>query len=241
MAGALEHFENAAHDLVAAVDRLVRIGVGADRDRARLIVWRGKLALEQFRRLRLHEQLGFEIEPRREPEIGVGGARETIDAAVLATAIGIDRAIEADIGRVVAGDDLARRIDRHTRGERRQILETLPAVVEADAGFRLVAPGRVRQRAAAAPALAVDLGGEAARRRVEARRRASQGRGASHGRMLKQPREQNKNDIAENIRIFCRHNELILLGFRAKREISQGRLAEPEPSRRHAERRDRHK
>src|SRR5438132_1595481 len=147
---AREHFENAAHDLVTAVDRLVRIGVGADRNRARLIVWRGKLALEQFRRLRLHEQLGFEIEPRREPEIGVGRSRETIDAAVLAAAIGIDRTIEADIGRIVAGDDLARRIDRHARGERRQILETLPAVVEADAGLRLVAPGRVRQRAAAA-------------------------------------------------------------------------------------------
>jgi len=41
--------------------------------------------------------------------------------------------------------------------------------------------------------------------------------------MLTQSREQNKNDIAENIRIFCWHNELILLGFRAKREISQGR------------------
>ena len=39
----------------------------------------------------LGEQLRFEIEPGREAEIGVGGTREAVDAAVLAAAIGIDR------------------------------------------------------------------------------------------------------------------------------------------------------
>ncbi len=33
----IEHFENAAHDFVFALDRLIGIGVGADRDHARLV------------------------------------------------------------------------------------------------------------------------------------------------------------------------------------------------------------
>ena len=156
MAGALQHFEDAAHHLIFALDRLIRIGVGADRDGARLVVRRRQFLLQQRRRVRLHEQLGLEIEPRRQPEIGVGRPREAIDAAVLAAAIGIDRAVERDVGRLVAGDDLARGVDRHRGRERRQFFEALPAVVEGDARDRLVAAGGIGQRAAAAPALAGD-------------------------------------------------------------------------------------
>ena len=145
-----------AHDPVAPLDRLIGIGVGADRDDARLVAGRRQFALQQLRRVRLHEQLGFEIEPGRQAEIGVGRPREAIDAAVLAAAIGIDRAVEGDVRRIVAGDDLARRVDRHRGLERRQFVEALPAVVEGDARERLVAAGGIRQRAAAAPALAVD-------------------------------------------------------------------------------------
>ena len=144
------------HDLILALDRLIRIGVGADRDGARLIVRRRQFLLQQRRRVRLHEQLGFEIEPGRQPEIGVGRPREAIDAAMLAAAIGIDRAVEGDVGRLVAGDDLARGVDRHGGLERRQLFEALPAVVEGDPRDRLVAAGGIRQRAAAAPAVTGD-------------------------------------------------------------------------------------
>ena len=54
MAGALEHLENAAHDLEAPLDRLIGVGVGADGDGARRVIARRELALQQFRRVRLH-------------------------------------------------------------------------------------------------------------------------------------------------------------------------------------------
>ena len=45
---------------------------------------------------------------------------------------------------------------RHRGLERRQVLEVLPAVVEADPRHRLVAARRIRLRAATAPALGID-------------------------------------------------------------------------------------
>jgi septum formation inhibitor-activating ATPase MinD len=49
---------------------------------------------------------------------------------MLAAAIGIDRTVEGDVGRLVAGDDGARLLDLHLGLERRQLLERVPAVVE---------------------------------------------------------------------------------------------------------------
>src|SRR5262249_7578363 len=63
---------------------------------------------------------------------GVGRPREAIDAAVLAAAIGIDRAVEGNVGGIVAGDDLGGGIVGHGGFERGQFLETLPAVIEGD-------------------------------------------------------------------------------------------------------------
>ena len=157
MAGAFQHFEDAAHDLVAPLDRLIRIRVGADRDRARAVARGRELALQQFRRVRLHEQLRFEIEPGREPEIGVRRPGKAVDAAVLAAAIRVDRAIEGNVRRVVAGDHLAGGIDANAGLERRQFLEALPAVVEGNARFRLVATGCIRLRAAPRPTVEPDL------------------------------------------------------------------------------------
>ncbi len=74
MAGALQHFEDLPHDLVLLLDRLIRIGVGADRDRcaanspAPPILFPGAAAASGF-----DEQLGFEIEAGREAEIGMVG------------------------------------------------------------------------------------------------------------------------------------------------------------------------
>ena len=99
MAGAFKDFEDAAHDLVLALDRLIRIGVGADRDHARFVVPSRQLLFKQRRRIRLGEQLRFEIKARRKTEIGVGRPRKAVDAAVLAAAVRVDRAVEADIGQ----------------------------------------------------------------------------------------------------------------------------------------------
>src|SRR5829696_6562850 len=86
----------------------------------------------------------------------MGRPREAIDAAMLAAAIGIDRTVEADVGRVVSGDDLARGIERYRRLERRQFVQALPAIVEGDPRFGLEPAARVGLRATSTLSLAVD-------------------------------------------------------------------------------------
>ena len=176
MVGAVEHFQDAAHDFVAPLDRLIGIGIGADGDHLRRIAGRRQFLRQKLGGFRLHEQLGFEIESGRQAEIGVGRAREAVDAAVLAAAIGIDRAVETDVGRVVAGDDLAGGIRRHRSLERRQFVERTPAVVEGDARQRLVATHGIALGAAPAPALVFDHDAEQFGRVVDidARQRGGQ-------------------------------------------------------------------
>src|SRR5262249_55429498 len=101
-------------------------------------------------------ELGFEVQAGRQSEIGVGRPGEAVDAAVLAATIRVDRAIEGNVGRIVARDDLPRGIDGHRRLERRQLLEALPAVVESNARERLIAARGVRLRATSAAASALN-------------------------------------------------------------------------------------
>src|SRR6266478_2392673 len=100
----------------------------------------------------------------------MGRPRETIDAAVLAAAVRVDRTVEADIGRVVAGNDLAGGIECDRGLERRQFIETLPAIVECEPRLRLETAAGVGLRAAAAPPLALDRDGEFGKRRRSTRR-----------------------------------------------------------------------
>src|SRR5690606_5152676 len=95
----------------------------------------------------------LEIEARRMAQIGVGGAGEAIGTAMLATAIGVDRTVEADIGTVVAGDDSPGALDMLDGLEQRQRLDAAPAIVEPVALMRLEPAGTVGLRAAAANAL----------------------------------------------------------------------------------------
>ncbi|MNE91628.1 hypothetical protein D3C80_1892650 [compost metagenome] len=98
MIGSLQHFENFAHDAPFLLDRLIGICIGADGDGPRLIIGLGELALQKARCIRLREQAGFEIETGRKPHVTMGRTGKAIDATVLATAIGIDRAVEIDVG-----------------------------------------------------------------------------------------------------------------------------------------------
>ena len=86
----------------------------------------------------------------------MGRPRKAVDAAMLAAPVRIDRTVKADIGRVVAGDDFARGIQRDRGLERRQFVETLPAIVECDAGFGLEAAAVIGLRAATTPPIALD-------------------------------------------------------------------------------------
>src|SRR3954470_14993129 len=76
-------------------------------------------------------------------------AVHTVDAAMLASPIGIDRAVEADVGRVVVRNDGAGALDGDLRLERPIVLLVRrPAVVEAFARDSLEAPLHEGARAA---------------------------------------------------------------------------------------------
>ena len=69
---------------------------------------------------------------------------------MLAAAIRIDRAVEGNIGRLVAGDDGLGGFLEHLGAERRQLFKPLPAIVEQRPAEGFEAPGHVDLGAAAA-------------------------------------------------------------------------------------------
>ena len=176
--GARQRFEHAPHDAAALFGRLVWIGVGADRQRSRNIARRRQFALQHLRRALLDENLGLEIEAGRIADIGVGGPRVAIDAAMLAAAIGIDRAVEADVGRVVARDDASRLLYMYIGLERGQVLQRAPSVVDLLAREGLEAPACIRHGAASAPSHGIDFAGRFRQRLA----RRTPGGGAGYSR-----------------------------------------------------------
>ncbi|MEI9888209.1 MAG: hypothetical protein WDN08_17270 [Rhizomicrobium sp.] len=139
---------------IFSLDRLIGIGVGADGDDLGDVAGRRQFLGQQLGGIGLGEQARFEIGAGRHAEIGVGRAREAVDAAMLAAAIGIDRLVERDVRRLVAGDDGAGGVadDLGAQGGRGTVLgapAVIPAVVDQDAFLGLVAPHRVGKGAAA--------------------------------------------------------------------------------------------
>jgi len=74
--------------------------------------------------------------------IGMGRASETIDTAMLTPAIGIDRAVKADIGRVYTVYNGARVLyrDRCFACSFVFIRQAVPIFIRTLAGFRLITP-----------------------------------------------------------------------------------------------------
>jgi hypothetical protein len=105
MAALGEQLEHAARDAIALLDRLVGIGVGAERDRLADVARLREFGAQQLDRVGLREQPGLEVEARGEFEVAVRRPREAVRAAVLAAAIGIERLGEGDVGGVVAAQD----------------------------------------------------------------------------------------------------------------------------------------
>src|SRR5436190_1353724 len=69
---------------------------------------------------------------------------------MLAAPVGVDRGVEADVGAVIAGDDLAGALDVELGGQLRWFgIVKGPAVVELFARLALIAAGGVRARATA--------------------------------------------------------------------------------------------
>ncbi len=153
MAELLQHFKDAAGQVDLALDRLIAVGVHTGGNRLRLVGRLRQFGAQQLRRILLDEDAAFEIEPGRQAEIGMRRTGEAIDAAVLAAAIGIDRAVEADIGRVVARYHGLRHVAQILRLQVRHLgIGAAPAVIDRDmrAGFEpashavLIAPRPLR-------------------------------------------------------------------------------------------------
>src|SRR3546814_19199663 len=73
------HLEQTARDLQLALDRLVGIGIGAERNHRTLVARLAQLGIEQRRSIRLVKQLGLEIEARRKGEkLGRASCRERV-------------------------------------------------------------------------------------------------------------------------------------------------------------------
>jgi hypothetical protein len=164
VAKGVQNLQHLAGDPQPALDRLVGVGVGADLDVARPVPLLRQLGGQQARRLRFEEQPALEVEAGREAQVGVRRPGEAVDAAVLAAPVGIDRAVEVDVGTAVAGDDCL----RHVRQ---------------DGGGQLGRLGVV-QRPAVVEGLA--LGGDEAAGRVAAGATTfDEGRGGGHGRSVR--------------------------------------------------------
>lgn len=66
-----------------SLNRLIRVGVGAQVDWRALVATPGQLLLKNIGGIGLGNQAGFEIEPGGEVPVGMTGPRITVDAAVL--------------------------------------------------------------------------------------------------------------------------------------------------------------
>ena len=63
----------------------------------------------------LDDDFGLEVEAGRESEILVGRPGVTVDAAVFAAPVGVQPEAEGDVGAVVLGEDLPRRVPEELR------------------------------------------------------------------------------------------------------------------------------
>src|SRR5262249_31621287 len=94
MAKLPNHFQNRTGYVKSPLDRLIRIGAGADIDRLAHIARLSQLPLQQLRRVLFVEELGLEVEARRKVDGRVRRARKAINASMLASPVRIDRLIE---------------------------------------------------------------------------------------------------------------------------------------------------
>jgi hypothetical protein len=82
---------------VLALDRLIRIGIRAQRYELAAIARPGQFFAQQLRRVFLGEEACLEIQTGGKSEVGMTRPRVTVDAAVFATLIGVDGLGEREV------------------------------------------------------------------------------------------------------------------------------------------------
>ncbi|MDT4875589.1 hypothetical protein FQZ97_1109660 [compost metagenome] len=160
-----QHLQHAAHEPQLAFDGLVGVGHGADGEQLGHMARAGEFALEHLGDVALGDQLGLEINARRQIEKTVAGPRVAIHTAVLAPPVRVEAEVKADVGRVVVGDGAFRVFKAHFGGRwwclvarQHRVVERAPAVVKRFAGVALEAVRLVLGQAAALDGLQRNVG-----------------------------------------------------------------------------------
>ena len=106
-----QHLQQRARELQLPFRGLVRFRIGAEGDHRSRRIGSAQFLPKQFGRVGFGEDLGLEVQARRQPEIGVARPGIAVDAAVLATAVRIDRLVERQVRRAVGRYDRPRDFD----------------------------------------------------------------------------------------------------------------------------------
>ncbi len=122
MAERRQHLQHRPRDAVLLFGRLVRVGVGAQRQHRGAVAGPPQLGVEQVGGIGLGEQARFKVDAGRQAQVGVRRPGVAVHAAVFAAAVRIDGAVEGNVGRLVAADYAARPLDRDAGARRRRRL-----------------------------------------------------------------------------------------------------------------------
>ena len=122
VAGFGQNLQHRAGDLEFFFGGLIGVGDNAQRQRAGGMPAPPQILAQPPRRVALGENLRLKIQSRRKPQIRMRRARKAVDAAVLASAIGVGRQCVRNVRRFVFGHHAFRQIpvdDRLRRAGRR--------------------------------------------------------------------------------------------------------------------------
>jgi hypothetical protein len=112
VAGLLQHLDDCAGQAQLALHRLVAVGGRAQVQPVRPVAGCRQFAPQHLGQVALGDDLGLEVQPRRQVQVAVRGPRVAVAAAMFAAAVRVDGEVEVDVGRVVAGDGGPSRLRR---------------------------------------------------------------------------------------------------------------------------------
>ena len=150
-----QHLDQRPGQAKLALRRLVGIGDRADVDHRRLVTAARQGLSQTLCSVDLGDDAGLEVQPGRQVEIAVGRPRVAVNAAMLTTAVRVDREIETDVRGIVARQNGLDPLLEHLGAGRQRLrlhrlLQRAPAVV---IGLALILGEPVRQLPGRATAL----------------------------------------------------------------------------------------